>query len=169
VGVDRESGGAEEGGNLIRRFRRFTQIRMQKDQQSHAIIGAAMEVHSELGFGFLEAVYQCALALEFQGREILFRAEVPLPVRYKRKLLTCGYRADFICYENFLVETKAIAELTSADDAQLINELKATGLERGLLLNFGAPSLQFKRLVRTASENLRKSAKSADKIKKIVL
>ena len=128
---------------------------MQKDQQSHAIIGAAMEVHRELGCGFLEAVYQCALALEFQDREIPFRAEVPLPVRYKGKLLTCGYRADFVCYEDFLVETKAITELTRADDAQLINELKATRLQRGLLLNFGAPSLQFKRLVRTGSENLR--------------
>ena len=137
---------------------------MQKDPQSHAIIGAAMEVHPELGFGFLEAVYQCALALEFQERGIPFQAEVALPVRYKGKLLTCGYRADFICYEGFLVETKAIAELTGTDDAQLINELKATGLQRGLLLNFGAPSLQFKRLVLTPSENLRQSAKSAEEI-----
>ena len=68
---------------------------MQKDPQSHAIIGAAMEVHRELGFEFLEAVYQCALALEFQERNIPFKAEVALPVRYKGKLLTCGYRADF--------------------------------------------------------------------------
>jgi len=93
---------------------------MQKDPQSHAIIGAAVEIHRELGFGFLEAVYQCALALEFQDRQIPFRAEVPLPVRYKGKLLTCG---DFICYDDFLVETKAITELTRSDDAQLINEL----------------------------------------------
>ena len=128
-----------------------------------------MEVHRELGFGFLEAVYQCALALEFKERDIPFQAEVPLPVRYKGKLLTCGYRADFICYEDFLVETKAIAGLTGADDAQLINELKAIGLQRGLLLNFGAPSLQFKRLVRTPSVNLRKSAKSADNLEEIVL
>ena len=142
---------------------------MQKDPQSHAIIGAAMEVHTELGFGFLEAVYQCALALEFQDRQIPFRAEVPLPVRYKGKLLTCGYRADFFCYHDFLVETKAITELTRADDPQLINELKATGLQRGLLLNFGASSLQFKRLVRTISENLRKSAKSADNFEEIIL
>jgi GxxExxY protein len=142
---------------------------MQKDQQSHAIIGAAMEVHRELGFGFVEAVYQCALALEFEEREIPFRAEVPLRVRYKGKLLTCGYRADFICFEDFLVETKAIAELARTDDAQLINEFEATGLQRGLLLNFGAPSLQFKQLVRTASENLRESAKSADNPEEIVL
>jgi GxxExxY protein len=137
---------------------------MQKDPQSHAIIGAAMEVHRELGFGFLEAVYQCALALEFQQHGIPFKAEVVLPVRYKSKLLTCGYRADFVCFDDFLVETKAIAELTGGDDAQLINELKATGCQRGLLLNFGAPSLQFKRLVLTPSENLRESAKSADGI-----
>ena len=128
-----------------------------------------MEAHRELGFGFLEALYQCALALEFQDRQIPFHAEMPLPVRYKGKLLTCGYGADFISYDDFLVETKAITELTRSDDAQLINELKATGLERGLLLNFGAPSLQFKRLVRTAPENLRKSAKSADKLEEIVL
>jgi GxxExxY protein len=126
---------------------------MQKDPQSHAIIGAAMEVHRELGFGFLEAVYQCALALEFQQRSIPFKAEVALPIRYKSKLLTCGYRADFICFEDLLVETKAIAELTRVDDAQVINQLKATGLERGLLLNFGGPSLEFKRLVQTPSEH----------------
>ena len=142
---------------------------MQKDPQSHSIIGAAMEVHRELGFGFLEAVYQCALALEFQERNIAFKAEVALPVRYKGKLLRCGYRADFICFEDLLVETKAITELTRVDDAQLINELKATGLQRGLLLNFGAPSLQLKRLVLTASGNLRKSAKSADELEEIVL
>jgi GxxExxY protein len=136
---------------------------MQRDPQSHAII-AAIEAHRELGFGFLEAVYQCALGLEFQDRQIPFRAEVPLPVRYKGKLLTCGYRADFICYEDFLVETKAITELTGADDAQLINELKATGFERGLLLNFGGPSLQFKRLVLTPSDNLRKSADNLEEI-----
>jgi GxxExxY protein len=137
---------------------------MQKDPQSHAIIGAAMEMHRELGFGFLEAVYQCALALEFQQRSIPFKAEVSLPIRYKGKLLTCGYRADFICFEDLLVETKAIAELTRVDDAQLINQLKAAGLQRGLLLNFGAPSLEFERLVLTPSVNLRKSAKSADEI-----
>src|SRR5437763_13672923 len=102
---------------------------MQKDQQSYAIIGAAMEVHPEAGVRCLRAVYQCSLALEFRSREIPFRAEVPLPLRYKGNLLTCGYRADFVCVGDFLVETKAIAELTRADDAQLINELEATGLQ----------------------------------------
>ena len=123
-----------------------------------------MEVHSELGRGFLELVYQTALALEFQERGIPFSAEVALPIRYKSKLLTCAYRADFVCFESVIVETKAIATLTSADQAQLINELKATGLKRGLLLNFGAESLQHKRLVLNLSENLRQSAKSAEEI-----
>ena len=137
---------------------------MQKDPETFAIIGAAMEVHSELGRGFLELVYQTALALEFQQRGVPYKAEVALPIRYKDKLLTCAYRADFVCFESIIVETKAIAALTGADEAQLINELKATGLQRGLLLNFGAASLEHKRLVLNLSDNLRKSAKSADEI-----
>jgi GxxExxY protein len=137
---------------------------MEKDPETFAIIGAAMEVHRELGHGFLELVYQTALALEFQERAIPFKAEVALPIRYKGELLTCGYRADFICFENVIVETKAIAKLTGADEGQLINELKATGLSRGLLLNFGGASLEQRRLVFGPSENLRKSAKSVDEI-----
>jgi GxxExxY protein len=142
---------------------------MEKDPQSHAIIGAAMEVHRELGRGFLELVYQAALALEFQERRIPFKGEVALPVRYKGKLLTCGYRADFVCFEDFLVEIKAISKLTTADDAQLLNELKATGYQRGLLLNFGSRSLEVKRLIRTLPQNLRQSAKSADNLQEITL
>src|SRR5438477_629336 len=88
---------------------------MQKDPETFAIIGAAMEVHSELGRGFLELVYRTALALEFQDREIPFSTEVALPIRYKGKLLTYAYRADFVCFESVIVETKAIAMLTSAD------------------------------------------------------
>ena len=125
-----------------------------------------MDVHRELGHGFLEIVYQTAMALEFTERGIAFQAEVPLPIRYKSKLLTCSYRADFICFESVLVETKAISQLTGADRAQVINALKATGLTRGLLINFGAASLHYERLAfdPNASSNLRKSAKSADEI-----
>ena len=123
-----------------------------------------MEVHRELGRGFLELVYQTALALEFQERGIPFKAEVALPICYKNKLLTWAYRADFVCFESVIVETKAIATLTGADEAQLISELKATGLKPGLLLNFGAASLEHKRLVLNFSENLRQSAKSAEEI-----
>ena len=128
-----------------------------------------MEVHRELGRGFLELVYQTALALEFQDRCIPFKGEVALPVRYKGKLLTCGYRADFVCFEDVLVEIKAIARLTTADDAQLLNELKATGYQRGLLVNFGSRSLEVKRLVQSLPENLRRSAKSADNLQEIRL
>jgi GxxExxY protein len=137
---------------------------MQKDPETFAIIGAAMEVHRELGRGFLELVYQTALALAFQERGIPFKAEVALPIRYRNKLLSCAYRADFVCFESVVVETKAITTLTGADEAQLINELKATGLQRGLLLNFEAASLEHKRFVFSPSDNLRKSAKSVDEI-----
>jgi GxxExxY protein len=135
---------------------------MERDKETFAIIGAAMEVHRELGHGFLEAVYQNALALEFAERGIPFRAEVELPIFYKGKRLACGYRADFICFEDILVETKALSGLTSADHAQVINYLKATRHRRGLLFNFGATSLETKRLVFSPSENLCPSAKSVD-------
>lgn len=137
---------------------------MEKDPETFAVIGAAMEVHRELGRGFLELVYQTALALELQDRGIPFKAEVALPIQYKGKLLTCAYRADFVCFENIVVETKAISQLTKADEAQLLNELKATGIRRGLLLNFGGTSLEYKRLVFGPSENLCKSAESVDEI-----
>ena len=137
---------------------------MKRDTETFAIIGAAMEVHRELGRGFLELVYQTALAIEFQAQAIPFKAEVALPIRYKGKLLTCAYRADFVCFETIIVETKAISQLTNADEAQLINQLKATGIHRGLLLNFGATSLEYKRLVFGPSENLCKSVKSVDEI-----
>ena len=141
-------------------------MRETRDPETYAILGAAMDVHRELGHGFLEIVYQTAMALEFAQREIAFQAEVPLPIRYKGKLLSCSYRADFICFETVLVETKAISQLTGADRAQVINALKATGLKRGLLINFGAASLQYERLAfdPNASSNLRKTAKSADEI-----
>lgn len=129
-----------------------------KDPETYAIIGAAMEVHRELGHFFLEAVYQEALAIELAGRKIPFQREVPLAVKYKGQKLACSYRADFLCYENVLVELKAISELTGVDEAQVINEMKATGMQRALLFNFGAPSLEYKRRV----FNLRESAQSAE-------
>jgi GxxExxY protein len=136
-----------------------------KDPQTYAVIGAAMEVHRHLGHGFLEAVYQEALAVEMTERNISFGREVAMPVDYKGRRLQCGYRADFICFEEVVVELKAINQLTGADEAQLINELKVTGLHRGLLLNFGAPSLEYRRFV----FNLCQSAPSADKMENVNL
>lgn len=130
----------------------------QRDPETFAIIGAAMEVHRELGHGFLEAVYQEALAIELAARKIPFRREVPLAVNYKGHKLACSYRADFVCYENVLVELKAVSQLTGVDEAQVINEMKATGMQRALLFNFGTPSLEYKRRV----FNLRESAQSAE-------
>ena len=130
-----------------------------KDPQTHAMIGAAMEVHRQLGPGFLEAVYQEALAIEFAARGIPFSREVELPVFYKEQRLTCSYRADFICYASVIVELKALHAITGVEEAQLLNYLKVTRMERGLLLNFGRPSLEFKRFV---FSNLRKSAQFAD-------
>jgi GxxExxY protein len=136
--------------------------RTDRDPNTYAIIGAAMEVHRELGHGFLEAVYQEALAVEFAERGIPFQREVELPVRYKGRILACKYRADFLCFDSVVVETKAIATLTTVDEAQLINELKATEFTVGLLINFGAPSLEYKRRIFTPRQHLRKSVQSAD-------
>jgi len=123
----------------------------QRDPLTYAIIGAAMEVHRELGCGFLEAVYQEALAIELSAREVPFRKELVLPVYYKEHHLQTGYRADFLCYGKIIVELKAISKLTGADDAQLLNYLKATGFEFGLVISFGSASLEWHRLVSSAS------------------
>jgi GxxExxY protein len=143
----------------------YAESEVNKDPQTYALLGAAMEVHKHLGHGFLEAVYQEALALELAARGIPFHREVSLPVKYKTRVLKCSYRADFVCFENIIIELKAIGQLTGADEAQTINALKVTGMQRALLINFGAPSLDYKRLV----FNLRESAQSADKIKDLNL
>jgi GxxExxY protein len=128
----------------------FFQTMLQRDE-SYAIIGAAMEVHRELRNGFLEVVYGDALAVEFTQRGIPFAREVPLPIFYKGGKLPSTYKADFICYENVLVETKALARLTSIEEAQVLNYLKITRYSLALLLNFGAKSLEHRRLVLTPS------------------
>jgi GxxExxY protein len=95
----------------------------KRDPQTYAIIGAAMEVHSQLGHGFLEAVYQEALAVESANREMPFEREVLLLVNYKQTPLACRYKADFIFFGEVLVETKALTRLTSVEEAQVLNYL----------------------------------------------
>ena len=131
---------------------------MKSDEQTFAIIGAAMAVHRELGHGFLEAVYQEALAIEFTDRGIPFAREVELPILFRGQRLNTGYRADFLCFDDIIVELKALDKLATREESQVINYLKASGKSRGLLLNFGNRCLEQKRLVL----NLRESAQSAD-------
>ncbi len=106
-----------------------------------------MEVHKELGHGFLEAVYQKALGREFSLQRIPNKAQPIIDILYKGVLLEKKYQPDFICYDEVIIEIKAISALSGVEDAQLINYLKATGLNVGLLINFGAKSLEYKRLV----------------------
>jgi GxxExxY protein len=117
------------------------------DPQTYRIIGAAMAVHRELGCGFLEAVSREALAIELQERSIPFVREARLPVRYRNRLLPVFYSVDFICFDEVLVEVKALTAIGPIEMAQLINYLRVAHRRRGLLLNFGAPSLQHQRLV----------------------
>jgi GxxExxY protein len=132
----------------------------KKDPETYAIIGAAMEVHGELGNGFLEAIYHDALQIEFTRLGIAFTREHPIPVTYKDRVLGNPYRADFICHESIIVELKAIKALTDIHSAQVLHYLKATGYERGLLMNFGTPRLGYKRFIQS-KDHLRTSASSA--------
>ena len=116
------------------------------DPQTYAIIGSAMTVQAELGSGFLEAIYQSALEKEFRLNDIPYEREKRINVYYKGEVIG-HYIADFICYNQIVVELKALTKLSGIDESQLINYLKATKLKRGLLLNFGAKHLQYKRFV----------------------
>ncbi len=118
------------------------------ESETYAINGAAMEVHRQLGCGFLEAVYQEALEIELKARSVPFQSQKEIQVAYKGIHLNRGYIADFLVFDQIIVEIKAIHQMSSLEEAQLLSYLKATGLPVGLLLNFGANKLQWKRMLR---------------------
>ena len=121
----------------------------REDPRTYAIIGAAMAVHGEKGCGFKEPVYQECFEIELGLRGIPFEREKVFRVYYKGQLLEKTYQADFACFGEVLVELKALDRLTSKEEAQVINYLKASGLSVALLINFGAESLEWKRIVYT--------------------
>jgi GxxExxY protein len=114
-----------------------------------AIIGAAMEVHREKGCGFAEPVYQECMEIELADRKIPSEAQKEMTIFYKGRQLKKTYLADFVAYGKIIVELKALDQLTSREESQVINYLKSAGLQVGVLVNFGAPSLEWKRIVLT--------------------
>jgi GxxExxY protein len=112
------------------------------EQLTEQIIGAAIEVHRELGPGLLESAYEECLCYELSQRGLAFRRQIELPVRYKSIRLNCGYIADITVADTVLLELKAVDELHPIHDAQLITYLKITGLKVGLLINFNVPVLK---------------------------
>jgi GxxExxY protein len=115
-------------------------------EESYKIIGAAMEVHKVLGCGFTEPVYQEALELEFQLRNIPYVREKKFQITYKGRLLDKDFRPDFVCYDEIIVELKAVSDFTDEHYAQVYNYLKACEMDLGLLINFGKKSLEHKRI-----------------------
>ena len=116
-------------------------------EMTFAVIGAAMEVHKILGPGFLEAVYQAALDKELTLRKIPFEQKVKLPVTYKDAVVGI-YEADLVIDNKFVVEIKAVSKLNANHQAQAMHYLAATGLRLALLLNFGAGSLEHRRVIK---------------------
>ena len=119
----------------------------QKDPRSYAVIGAAMEVHKELGPGFLEAIYQEAMEMELDLRTISYLSQPEVKIFYKGKKMKKFYKPDFICFNDLVIEIKAEKTLTKVDETQVINVLKSTRHHTGLLINFGEPSLIYRRFV----------------------
>ena len=117
-------------------------------EESYRIIQACMTVHNHLGPGFLEPVYQEALGIEFSQLGIPYEQEKQLPIRYRGVQLGKRYFVDFLCFEEIIVELKAVKNLLPEHEAQVVNYLKASDLQLGILVNFSEPRLRQKRLVR---------------------
>ncbi len=123
----------------------FAASSTKDDPRTYAVIGAAMEVHRELGCGFNEVFFQDALEVEFKLRGIPYVREKAYHVFYKQHRLPSFLRPDFVCYGEVIVEIKALKEITGWEEAQILGYLKGTGFQTGLLLNFGTQSLYHRR------------------------
>jgi len=116
------------------------------EEETYAIRGAVFEVYREMGCGFLEAVYQECLEKELASKKIPFVSQPELNLNYKGRPLQQTYKPDLICYDQIILELKAVKELAPEHKAQVINYLKATNLKIGLLINFGShPKVQIER------------------------
>ena len=130
----------------------FTNVKsddkIYRKEESFKILKACFEVHNELGNGFLEPVYQEALELEFKSQKIPYEREKLLPISYKGKILDKKYYADFVCYNDIVLELKAVSVVVKAHKAQVLNYLKAADKKLGYLVNFGNNSLTWERITR---------------------
>jgi len=124
-------------------------VELLHKEEVYSVVGAAMDVHRVLGCGFLEPVYQEAMEIELTERKIPFLPQVELPIRFKGRLLKKCTIVDFVAYGKIIIEIKALDQFTPREEAQVINYLKASDIEVGILTNFGTESQQWKRIVRT--------------------
>jgi GxxExxY protein len=125
--------------------------------ESYGIVGACFEVYNAKGCGFLEPVYQECLAIEFEHQRIPAIPKPLLTLSYRDRILTQTYQPDFVCFEKIILELKAVSTLANEHRAQLLNYLHATGLELGLLVNFGHyPKLEYERIAKTEQTKTKK-------------
>lgn len=118
-------------------------------EESYQIMGACFEVYKRMGSGFLEAVYQECLAIEFATKKIVFEQQPKLRLTYRDQILGQNYIPDFYCFGKIILEIKAVRKLADDHRAQLHNYLKATGARLGLLVNFGhSPKVEWERVIR---------------------
>lgn len=116
-------------------------------EESYKIIGICMDIHTTLGNGFLEAVYSEVLEKEFVKNNIPYQREVKLDLFFNGEKLDKKYKADFICFDNIILEIKAVSFIHENFTKQILNYLKATDKKLGLLINFGEKSLKYKRII----------------------
>ena len=126
---------------LTTESQRHREIENEKDPRTAAIIGAAIEVHRQLGPGLLESAYEQCLCHELHLRGLLFRCQVDLPVSYKGLQLDCGYKIDVLVNDEVIIELKSVEKILPVHEAQLLTYLKLSGKKVGLLINFNSSLL----------------------------